>query len=147
MQDSKAVHQTMFTVREGEELFEKDIRAVVQAALPDAVSWDELLEETTHDPELKELKSAIAKGYLTSPERQALGPQFDPVLELAVLGGLVVRGSRIVVPRSLRDKVVRLAHEGHQGLQKQTNISGPGSGFQIWTGWWKPIFSTASHVR
>ena len=42
--DSRAVQQTEFTVREEEELFEKDIRAVVQATLPDAVSWDELLE-------------------------------------------------------------------------------------------------------
>ena len=119
MLDPRAVHQTEFTVREDEELFEKDIRAVVQAALPDAVSWDELLEETSQDPELKELKRLIASGYFTAPERQALRPQFDPVFtELAVVGGLVVRGSRIVVPRSLRDKVVRLAHEGHQGVTK-----------------------------
>lgn len=41
--DSRTVQQTEFTVRE-EELLEKDIRAVVQATLPDAVSWDELLE-------------------------------------------------------------------------------------------------------
>ena len=47
MPDQWAVHQTEFTVREDEELFEKDIRAVVQAALPDAVSWDELLEKTS----------------------------------------------------------------------------------------------------
>lgn len=31
---------------------------------------------------------------------------------------LLVRGTRIVVPRILRDKVVRLAHEGHQGVVK-----------------------------
>lgn len=42
--DSRTVQQTEFTVREEEELFEKDIMAVVQATLPDAVSWDELLE-------------------------------------------------------------------------------------------------------
>ena len=103
------------------------------------VSWDELLEETSQDPELKELKSALARRYFTAPERQALGPQFDPVFtELAVVGGLVVRGSRIVVPRSFRDKVVQLAHKGHQGVTKKKNISGPGSGFQVWTRWWKP---------
>ena len=38
MQDSTAVHQTEVTAHEEEELFEKDIRAVVvQAALPHAV--------------------------------------------------------------------------------------------------------------
>lgn len=49
----------------------------MQAALPDAVSWNELLEETSQDPELKELKSAVANGYFTVPERKALGPQID----------------------------------------------------------------------
>ena len=92
---------------------------MVEAALPDAVSWHELLEETNQDPELTELKSAIARGYFTAPERQALGPQFDPVFtELVVVGGLVVRGSCVLVPRSLCDKVVWLAHEGHQGVTK-----------------------------
>lgn len=81
----------MWTEPEDAELLWKDIRAVVQAALPDAVSWNELLEETRKDPELKELKSAIARKYFTMPERKALGPQFDPVFtELAVVEGLVV---------------------------------------------------------
>ena len=119
MQDSRAVHQTEVTVREEEELFEKDIRAVVQATLPDAVSWDELLEETSQDAELKELKGAIVRGYFTALERQALGPQFDPVFtERAVVGGLVVPRLCLVLPRSLHDKVVWLAHEEHQGTTK-----------------------------
>jgi len=53
---------TKWTVREDEELFEEDISTVVQAALPDAASWDELLKEKSQNPELKELKSAIARG-------------------------------------------------------------------------------------
>ena len=30
----------------------------------------------------------------------------------------MVRGSRIVVPRTLQHKVVKVAHEGHQGITK-----------------------------
>ena len=37
-EDAGAAHQTEFATHEDEELFEKDIRAVVQAVLPDAVS-------------------------------------------------------------------------------------------------------------
>ena len=36
--------------------------------------------------------------------------------ELCTYGELLLRGTRIVVPKVLRDKVVRLAHEGHQGV-------------------------------
>lgn len=107
-EDNGTAHQTEFANQE-----------VVQAALPDAVSWDELVEETSQDPELKDLKSAISREYFTAPERQAPGPQFGPVFtELAVVGGLLVRVSRIVVPSALRDKVVRLAHDGHRGVTK-----------------------------
>ena len=38
--------------------------------------------------------------------------------ELCVLGKLVMRGTRIVIPQSLRSEVLRLAHEGHQGIVK-----------------------------
>jgi len=98
------------------EEFEKDIMAIVKSSVPEAVTWQGLIEETqTHsDTELSELKKAIARGYFTAQEKRALGPQYDSIFtELAVVGGLVIRGPRIVVPRTLRNKVVKLAHEGH----------------------------------
>lgn len=53
------------------------------------------------------------------PERNVLRPQFNPVFaELAVVGGLVLRGSHIVVRRSLEDKVVRLACKENQKVTK-----------------------------
>ena len=46
-------------------------------------------------------------------EKRALGPQYDSIfIELAVVGGLEVRGPRIEVPRTLRD------NEGYQGITK-----------------------------
>ena len=38
--------------------------------------------------------------------------------ELCIYGEILLRGTRIIVPRVLREKVVRLAHEGHQGMVK-----------------------------
>ena len=38
--------------------------------------------------------------------------------ELCVLRKLVLRGTRIVVPKGLRGEVLRFAHEGHQGIVK-----------------------------
>ena len=91
----------------------------MNSSVPEAVTWQELLEETLVDMELSSLKEAIGRGYFTVREKGVLGPQYDSIFtELAVVGGLVVRGARIVVPKSLRDKVVKLAHEGHQGITK-----------------------------
>ena len=38
--------------------------------------------------------------------------------ELCTLSDLVLRGHRIVVPETLREKVVDIAHEGHMGMTK-----------------------------
>ena len=38
--------------------------------------------------------------------------------ELACIGQVALRGTRIVVPRKLRGRVLDLAHEGHQGIVK-----------------------------
>ena len=38
--------------------------------------------------------------------------------ELSVCDGVVLRGRRIMIPMSLRGKVIELAHEGHQGIVK-----------------------------
>ena len=66
--------------------------------------------------DLLSLQEAIARGYFTAGGKGMFGPQYDPIFtELAVVGGLLVRGVRIVVPTLLRDKVVKLAQEGHQG--------------------------------
>ena len=111
--------QAEFELRETEGEFEKDIMAIVKLSVPEAVTWQDLLEKTLADKELSSLKDAIARGYFTAGERCVLGPQYDPIFtELAVVGGLIVRGARIVVPKSLRDKVVKLAHEGHHGITK-----------------------------
>ena len=111
--------QAEFELRESEGEFEKDVMAIVKSSLPEAVTWQELLEETRADTELSNLKEAIARGYFTARETCTLGPKYDPIFtELAVVGGLIVRGARIVVPKSLRDKMVKLAREGHQDITK-----------------------------
>lgn len=36
--------------------------------------------------------------------------------ELCAIGKLVFRGTRIVLPKELRSRVLELAHEGHPGI-------------------------------
>ena len=38
--------------------------------------------------------------------------------ELSVFEGVILRGTRIVVPQSLRKRILKLAHETHQGIVK-----------------------------
>ena len=38
--------------------------------------------------------------------------------ELTFIGQVILRGMRIVKPKMLRERVVELAHKGHQGIVK-----------------------------
>ena len=44
-QENFADNQAEWTASDAEEVFEKDVRAVIQASLPDAVSWEKLFEQ------------------------------------------------------------------------------------------------------
>ena len=82
--------QAEFEMRETEGRFKKDM-AIVKLSVLEAVTWQDLLEETLADRELSSLKDAIAGGYFTAGERCVLGPQYGPIFtELAVIGGLIV---------------------------------------------------------
>ena len=41
---------------------------------------------------------------------------------MSASGNLILRGTRIAIPKSLQEHVVNLAHEGHQGLVKTKSL-------------------------
>jgi len=106
------------------EEFQKDIMAIVKSSVPQAVTWQELLEETHTDTERLDLKEAVARGYLMVKEKRVLELQYDSIfMELAVIAVLVVRGARRVIHHALQHKVglsipLKLEHKAHQGITK-----------------------------
>ena len=51
---------------------------------------------------------------------ELIKPFFNIKEEIAVdnKNGVVLRGTRIIIPRTLQTRIVKLAHTGHQGLAK-----------------------------
>ena len=93
---------------------EEFIRFVAEASTPAAMSVREVEEVSWVDPEVSQLRQCITTG-----EWDNAPPQYKAVRnELSVLGKLVLRGTRLLIPEKLLDRVVDLAHEGHQGLTK-----------------------------
>ena len=93
---------------------EEFILFVAETSTPAAMSVQEVEEESWLDPEISQLRECITTGdWHNAP------PQYKAVRnELSILGKLVLRGTRLLIPAQLRDRVVDLAHEGHQGLTK-----------------------------
>ncbi|KAJ8363309.1 hypothetical protein SKAU_G00121400 [Synaphobranchus kaupii] len=87
------------------------VRFVAVSAMPKALTTREVEEASATDPELIEVREAIANGRFENCKAYAAIAN-----ELCVVGHLVLRGTRIVLPRILHARALTLAHEGHLGI-------------------------------
>lgn len=91
------------------------VRSVVENSAPVAITAKEIEKASVNDSELEHIKQCIKIGDW----EHCMIPGYKHVKdELCVYGEIVLRGTRIVIPISLRKQVLQLAHEGHQGIVK-----------------------------
>ena len=91
---------------------EEYVRFVAENATPCALSTRKIERASAIDKELSSVRECIQKGRWETLENKRY---LMVRSELSVIGKLVLRGTRIIVPSSLRGKVLNLAHEGHPG--------------------------------
>ena len=90
---------------------EEYVRFAAISATPAALTTRKVEEASALDEELKILREAIKTGRYE--KCKAYAPAAG---ELCVIGQLVLRGTRIVLPSQLRPQAISLAHEGHLGI-------------------------------
>ena len=95
-------------------LTEESVRFVTKTAVPNALTAQQVEQASRIDPELCNIRKCLESGQLDSLPKPFLGVRH----ELTYVGFVVIRGTRIVPPASLRDRILELAHEGHQGIVK-----------------------------
>ena len=87
----------------------------MKSSVPRSMTTRDLERVSVVDAELTAARHCILSGDWSS----CPNPAFAHVKnELCVVGQLLLRGDRIMVPSTLRARVVPLAHEGHQGITK-----------------------------
>lgn len=87
-------------------------------------------EATQSDATLKAVAEAVEKGNwhhvvkhrCVDVEEFRLLERVKDELTVSASGNLILRGTRLVIPKSLHEHVVNLAHEGHQGLVKTKSL-------------------------
>ena len=90
------------------------VRLVALHAVPAALRIKEIERVSAQDSELQAVRNCLIEGNWDNAPKSYL-----PVRnELTFIGHVILRGTRIVIPQSLRMRVVSLAHEGHQGVVK-----------------------------
>ena len=90
---------------------EEYVRFAAISATPAALTTREVEEASAVDEELIALREAVKTGRFE--KCKAYSPAAG---ELCVIGQLVLRGTRIVLPSKLRSQAIALAHEGHLGI-------------------------------
>ena len=81
---------------------------------------EQIQTETAKDPILSSLKSFINHGW---PDKRADCPShlygyWNYRDELTVANGLILKGTRIIIPKSLQPEVLVQLHYAHQGVEK-----------------------------
>ena len=87
---------------------------VALKAVPIAVKIQEIESASAEDKELQAVRNCLVSGNWEKCPR----PFVMVRNELTFIGQVILRGTRIVIPKVLRQRVVELAHEGHQGIVK-----------------------------
>ena len=95
---------------------EQYINFVTVNAVPKAMSLSEIARATNEDKTLQLLRAALRTDIWNSD----LLKQYKMIKEELTIGAqnVILRGSRIVIPQSLQQRIIDIAHESHQGLSK-----------------------------
>ena len=92
---------------------EEFIRSVTMAATPIAVTTREIKRPTENDDELRNIRKCIISEHW---ERCQLWEYLSVRNELCAVDNIVLRGTRIVIPKKMRSRILELGHEGHPGI-------------------------------
>ena len=100
---------------------------VVEGDVPAPLSLEDIQRETRKDCTLSKVYEHLQQGTDFRKMDTDLQPYRGIADELSIAHGVIIRGQRIVLPKSLHKKVIRTAHEGHQTTPPITSmVSGVG---------------------
>ena len=99
---------------------EEYVRFVARTAVPQAMTGKEVEEESAADEELENLRQCIKTGNWENPSCASYKPIRE---ELCVFGKTVLRGTRIVIPRKLRGRVIELGHENETKITNESLVA------------------------
>ena len=113
-------HVTDALYRKQEKYTEEYISFITQNSVPKAMTIEEIVSATNNDRTLQCVRAAIRAGTWDSPALE----RFLHVKEELKVGtqNIVLCGHRIVIPVSLQQRAIDIAHEQHQGIPRTKSL-------------------------
>ena len=105
-----------------EKVAEEFVNFLAETSTPKAINLTDLKSASRINPTLQAVMRSVQTGKWHENSKDARVnisdfQSFEKVKdELCTIPDLVLRGHRIVIPETLREKVIDIAHEGHMGI-------------------------------
>ena len=97
-------------------------------ALP--VTFKEIQTATRRDPILSKVTSYVLKGWPNQPPEE-IRPYFRRKEEYTIENGCLLWGTRVVIPKSLQEVLLRSLHENHSRITRMKSLA---QSYFWWTG-------------
>ena len=88
-----------------------------------SITVEDVRRETRLDPILSTVYGRLKDGWKPEDSASELMTFYRKRTELALCEGLILWGRRVVIPTRLRQKVLKLLHEEHQGIVRMKNLA------------------------
>lgn len=88
------------------------VQAITECARPIAIPLQEITESSQGDSDIQKVKEGLYKNNWDETVKAYKIFQN----ELCFHGDILLRGTKIVIPTNLRERVLKAAHEGHPGI-------------------------------
>lgn len=102
---------------------ERFVQSVITQCIPNALRAEEIAEATEADPTLNKLKE-IVKGKPHNPNDTELAPYLKVLKDISMSGDEkhLLKLDKLIIPEALQARVIKLGHEGHQGIIKTKKL-------------------------
>ena len=78
---------------------------------------------TDHDPTLAKVKQFLQTGWPTAISDERLQPYWFKRKDISVEDGILLWGSRVIVPPQARSRVIEEAHAAHTGITRMKSLT------------------------
>ena len=118
------------TASREQKIEEEYVNYITVTSTPKALTVQEIEEASKADATLEAVSKAIETGNWQDGPKQSdvdsvaytVWQKVKEELTVCVTAQIIIRRTRIAVPRKLQERVVNLAHEGHQGVVKTKSL-------------------------
>ncbi|XP_028304146.1 uncharacterized protein K02A2.6-like [Gouania willdenowi] len=87
------------------------------------VTAKQIKQWTDRDPVLSQIQRWLLQGWPGSVEQEEYKPYVKRQLELSVMGGCILWGSRVIIPPPGRAPVMEMLHEAHPGVSRMKSLA------------------------